>query len=82
MGCIDVSSMVRAGKTWMKILMIVNTDGALYVFRKPIIKKIIALGYEISSISSESNYFAALKELGVKPIGLDFFRHSVSIFRN
>lgn len=62
--------------------MIVNTDGALYVFRKPIIKKLISLGHEVVSISSESRYFGWLRELGVKPIALDFARHSVSIMQN
>jgi len=66
----------------IKILMIVNTDGALYVFRKPIIKKLISLGHEVVSISSESRYFGWLRELGVKPLALDFARHSVSPTQN
>jgi len=66
----------------MKVLLIVNTDGALYVFRKPIINKLISLGHEVISISSESRYFGWLRELGVKPIALDFARHSVSPFQN
>jgi N,N'-diacetylbacillosaminyl-diphospho-undecaprenol alpha-1,3-N-acetylgalactosaminyltransferase len=66
----------------MKILMIVNTDGALYVFRKPIISKLISLGHEVVSISSESRYFDWLRKLGVKPIALDFARHSVSPIQN
>lgn len=66
----------------MKILMIVNTDGALYMFRKPIIQKLIKMGYEVISISSESRYFLWIKELGAKPMALDFSRHSVSPTRN
>ena len=62
--------------------MIVNTDGALYVFRKPIIKKLISLGHEVVSISSESRYFGWLRDLGVKPMALDFARHSVSPIQN
>ena len=65
-----------------KILMIVNTDGALYVFRKPIINKLISLGHEVISISAESRYFEWLKLLGVKPIALDFARHSASPIQN
>ena len=65
-----------------KVLMIVNTDGALYGFRKPIISKLISLGHEVVSISSEGSYFDRLKELGVKPIALDFARHSVSPIQN
>jgi len=66
----------------MKILLIVNTDGALYGFRKPIIQKLISLGHEVISISSESTYFERLRNLGVKPIGLNFSRHSVSPLQN
>jgi N,N'-diacetylbacillosaminyl-diphospho-undecaprenol alpha-1,3-N-acetylgalactosaminyltransferase len=66
----------------MKVLMIVNTDGSLYVFRKPIISKLISLGHEVVSISSESRYFASLRELGVIPIALEFSRHSVSPIHN
>lgn len=66
----------------MKVLMIVNTDGALYVFRKPIIRRLISMGHEVVSISSESRYFGWLKDLGVKPVALDFARHSVSPIQN
>lgn len=66
----------------MKVLMIVNTDGALYVFRKPILKKLIALGHQVASISGKSRYFGLLKALGVKPFALDFSRHSVSPTKN
>lgn len=66
----------------MKVLMIVNTDGALFIFRKPIINQLILQGHEVVSISSESRYFGWLKELGVKPIDLDFARHSVSPIQN
>jgi len=66
----------------MKVLMIVNTDGALYGFRKPILKKLISLGHKVVSISSESRYFDSIKALGVKPIALDFARHSVSPVQN
>ncbi len=66
----------------MKIMMIVNTDGALYVFRKPIIQKLIDLGHAVVSISSKSHYFQKIKDLGVEPISLDFARHSISVTQN
>ena len=65
-----------------KILLIVNTDGALYVFRKPIIDAIISLGHIVTTISAESNYFNVLKKTGVNPISLDFSRHSASPIQN
>ena len=66
----------------MKILMICNTDGALYLFRKPIIKQLIASGHELVSISSSSRYIQLLNTLGVKTLILDFARHSVSPLKN
>lgn len=63
-------------------MMIVNTDGALYVFRKPIIQKLINLGHFVVSITSKSHYFPKIKELGVEPLSLDFDRHSVSPIKN
>lgn len=62
--------------------MICNTDGALYVFRKPIINRLVDSGHDVVSISSESRYFELLTARGVKPIPLDFARHSMSLFKN
>lgn len=66
----------------MKVLLIVNTDGALFRFRKPIIKELVAKGYEVVTLSSQSTYFDDLRALGVRPISLEFFRHSVSLLKN
>ena len=66
----------------MKIMLIVNTDGALYRFRKPIIKALVAEGHEVVTLSSQSTYFEDLIALGVRPRALEFFRHSVSPFQN
>ena len=66
----------------MKILMICNTDGALYVFRKPIIKAALAAGHDVVGISGESEYVERLRALGVRMHVVDFSRHSVGIFDN
>jgi N,N'-diacetylbacillosaminyl-diphospho-undecaprenol alpha-1,3-N-acetylgalactosaminyltransferase len=66
----------------MKILMICNTDGALYVFRKPIIEAAIRAGHSVDSLSDRSDYFDRLKALGVHPVALDFSRHSVGVLDN
>jgi N,N'-diacetylbacillosaminyl-diphospho-undecaprenol alpha-1,3-N-acetylgalactosaminyltransferase len=66
----------------MKFLFIANTDGALYVFRKPIIDKLLSLGHKVLTISSESHYFSSLKSIGVHPIAVKFSRHSISILNN
>jgi N,N'-diacetylbacillosaminyl-diphospho-undecaprenol alpha-1,3-N-acetylgalactosaminyltransferase len=60
----------------MKILMISNTDGALYNFRKDLIKNRIKKGDTIISITSdrspEGSYINLLKELGVMTITTKF----------
>lgn len=65
--------------------MIANTDGALYNFRKPLIKRLISEGFEVHSISSskspEGSYIGALQELGVYTHIVEF-DNSVSIFSN
>ncbi len=66
----------------MRVLMICNTDGALYVFRKPIIEALLARGNEVRAISGRSEYFDRLERLGVQPLALDFSRHSASPFKN
>jgi N,N'-diacetylbacillosaminyl-diphospho-undecaprenol alpha-1,3-N-acetylgalactosaminyltransferase len=66
----------------MKVLLVCNTDGALYVFRKPIIDALRAQGHDITSISGRSTYFERLEKLGVRALELDFSRHSVSAGRN
>ena len=66
----------------MKVLMIVNTDGALFVFRKPIISYLIGVGHTVETISGKSNYFERLIELGVTAHEAEFARHSISLQQN
>ena len=66
----------------MKICMICNTDGALYVFRKPIIQAAIARGHTVHAIADRSRYFEKLEALGVATQALDFGRHSVGLGSN
>jgi len=40
--------------------MIANTDGALYNFRKPLIKRLISEGFEVHSISSSITHKPAI----------------------
>lgn len=63
----------------MKILMICNTDGALYVFRKPLLRKLLMNHHVVSSITAESRYIDKLSNMGVKTSVLNFERNSVSI---
>jgi len=69
----------------MKILMICNTDGALYNFRKPIIEELVKQGHELHSITSsrspEGSYIERLQELGVQTHIVEF-DNSVGMFKN
>lgn len=66
----------------MKLLYICNTDGALFVFRGPLITKLISKNNSVISISGKSHYYEKLKNFGVITHQLDFARHSVSPFQN
>lgn len=63
-------------------LLICNTDGALAIFRRPIIKKLISKKFKVTTISSRSTYFEELIKLKAIPYEIDFYRHSVSVFKN
>ncbi len=67
----------------MKILIICNTDGALYLFRGPLIRKLVSDGYEVVTISCESvEYFERLKSLGARAYIVDFVNHSTNVLSN
>ena len=61
--------------------MICNTDGALFIFRRPIISHLIDVGFSVASISSKSQYFGSLSSIGVEVHELEFSRHSISPLR-
>lgn len=65
-----------------KILLICNTDGALFVFRKPIIRELIDSAETVETISDRSQYFEPLRTMGVNAHELSFARHSVSPLQN
>lgn len=65
-----------------KILLICNTDGALFVFRKPIISELVKKNHLVESISNKSQYFEKLQSMGVSTHELDFSRHSISPLQN
>ena len=48
-----------------KILLICNTDGALYVFRRPILRALLARGAEVFGICGASSYLERLYSEGV-----------------
>ena len=65
-----------------KVVLVCNSDGALAVFRAPLIRALVTAGHEVVTISPRSVYFEALEEMGARPIEIEFSRHSVSVFRN
>ena len=62
--------------------MICNTDGALYIFRKPLIRRLLSLRYIVSSITGESRYFDKLSRIGVNTSAVNFAGNSASIIGN
>src|SRR3546814_20683403 len=44
------------GTKALKVVMICNTDGALYVFRRPIIEALLRRGVRVSTLSGASQY--------------------------
>ena len=54
----------------------------MYIFRKPIIKALLARGDEVVAVSDESNYFKRIEALGARPLKVDFARHSTSLWSN
>jgi N,N'-diacetylbacillosaminyl-diphospho-undecaprenol alpha-1,3-N-acetylgalactosaminyltransferase len=66
----------------VKILMICNTDGALYIFRQPLIKRLVKDGHSVASITSDGGYIERLRALGVDTRVLHFANQSLSIIDN
>lgn len=66
----------------MKLVQICNSDGAVYIFRKPIIRSVLSLGHTVVAICSESWFFRKLTDMGVRPIHLEFARHSIAPLGN
>ena len=62
-----------------KVVFVCNSDGALFVFRGPILSHLIASGFDVSSISGKSIYLDKLLDMGVVATAIDFDRHSVSL---
>lgn len=65
-----------------KVLLICNSDGALAVFRAPLVRALVQSGYDVVTISPRSRYFGVLEEMGARPIEIEFFRHSASVLKN
>jgi len=60
-----------------KILIINNSDGGLYGFRGPIIKRLVRDGYQVVTISpNENGCIPKVQELGAKTYEVDFHGHN------
>ncbi len=66
----------------MKILFISNTDGALYVFRRQLLKRLLDEGWSVSSITSDGKYVERLSAMGVRTLTADFAGTSASLPAN
>ncbi len=66
----------------MKVLLVCNSDGALYVFRNPLIQALIKAGHEVVGICPNGEYIERLRAMGVRIHLVEFARHSVSPLQN
>lgn len=66
----------------MKILLICNTDGAMYIFRKPILTRLVELGHTVVSLTSNGRYIPRIASLGVKACTIPIERHAISLWSN
>jgi N,N'-diacetylbacillosaminyl-diphospho-undecaprenol alpha-1,3-N-acetylgalactosaminyltransferase len=66
----------------MKILLVCNTDGALYVFRNPLIRALIEGGHEVVGICPDGPYRERLLAMGMRLHFIEFARHSISPLQN
>lgn len=66
----------------MKILLVCNSDGALYVFRQPLIRALVEAGHEVVGVCPNGDYIQRLRVMGVRIHLVEFARHSVSPVQN
>lgn len=63
-----------------RVLMISNTDGAMYKFRRSLVERLSELGFEttcvVSPSSPEGSYIERLKSVCAKVVAVNFFRQS------
>lgn len=66
----------------MKVVLVCNSDGALYVFRNPLIRALVEAGHEVVGVCPDGDYIERLRAMGVRIHLVEFARHSVSPFQN
>lgn len=66
----------------MKILLVCNSDGALYVFRNPLIRALVEAGHEVVGVCPDGDFIQRLRAMGVRIHLIEFARHSVSVVQN
>lgn len=65
-----------------KVLLICNSDGALAVFRGPLIKALCAQGHTVVAVVPKGSYQDHITALGAKIVFVDFDRHSTGVLQN
>lgn len=73
--------MVNANQK-LHVVLICNTDGALAVFRRPLIEHFISLGWRVSTISGGEKYLEDIRGLGAEPHVISFDRQGLSVSSN
>ena len=61
-----------------RVLILVNHNVVIYNFRKELVKRLVADGYEVFLSCPEGNRIAELKEMGCRHIPVEFDRHGTN----
>lgn len=64
------------------LVLICNTDGALAIFRRPLIEHFVAQGWRVSTISGGDRFLEDIRRLGAEPHEIPFDRHGLSLLAN
>lgn len=66
----------------MKIVLLCNSDGALFVFRNPLIRALLDAGHDVLCVCPKGAYEERLIGMGARLHTVEFDRHSISPFSN
>lgn len=66
----------------MKILFFANTDSVLYLFYLRLMKKLVALGWDVYAVSLPGEYTETICQSGIKHIAINFNRKSLNPFKD
>lgn len=64
------------------LVLVCNTDGALAIFRRPLIEHFVRAGWRVSTISGGNRFLDDIRRLGAEAHEIPFDRHGLSLISN